>query len=138
MSIEYPKAGIGSVGNYQVSGIPYVTGVINVPGNTNTPVEISFPSVTQKIRIHNHDGAVSMRVGFSSNGVKGTNYWIVDEENSNGKGLPYVDMRIKTDKIYLLSNTTSAVTGAVIFAELTGIRAGFSLAQSYSGSAGIG
>ncbi len=26
MGFEYPKAGIGSVGNYQVSGIPYVTG----------------------------------------------------------------------------------------------------------------
>jgi hypothetical protein len=137
MGFEYPKAGIGNVGSYQISGIPYVTGVLNVPANTNTPLEISFPSVTQKIRIHNHDGSIALRVGFSANGVKGTNYWIVDEENSNGKGLPYVDMRVKTDKIYLLSNTTSAVTGAIVFAELTGIT-GYSLASEYSGSTGIG
>jgi len=137
MGFEYPKAGIGSVGNYQVSGIPYVTGVINIPANTNSPIEISFPSVTQKIRIHNHDGSVALRVGFSANGVKGTNYWIVDEEASSGKGLPYVDMRVKTDKIYLLSNTTSAVTGAIVFAELTGIT-GYALTSEYSGSAGIG
>jgi hypothetical protein len=137
MGFEYPKAGLGSVGNYQVSGIPYVTGVLNIPGNTNSPLEITFPSVTQKIRIHNHDGSTPIRVGFSANGVKGTNYWIIDEEASNGKGLPYVDLRVKTDKIYLLSNTTSAVTGAIVMAELTGIT-GYSLASQYSGSAGIG
>jgi len=137
MGFEYPKAGIGSVANYQVSGIPYVTGVIAVPASTNTPIEITFPSVTQRIHIHNHDTTNSLRVGFSANGVKGTNYWIIDEEATSGKGEPYLDMRVKTDKIYLLSNTTSACTGAIILGELTGIT-GYALTSEYSGSAGIG
>jgi hypothetical protein len=135
--VYVPKAGLNTVGNYQVSGIPFVTGVVNVPANTNTPLEIAFPSVTQNIIIHNHDGSVPLRVGFSANGVKGTNYWIVDEENNNGKGRPYVEMRVKTTKIYLLSNTTSPLTGAVIMAELTGIE-GYNLATVYSGASGIG
>ena len=131
------KAGLHNVGSYQVSGIPFVTGVLNVPANTNTPLEVSFPSITQRIQIHNHDGSVAMRVGFSANGVKNKNYWIIDEENNNGKGLPYVEMRVKTDKIYLLSNTASAVTGAIVMAELTGINHA-DLSIAYSGSAGIG
>jgi hypothetical protein len=131
------RAGLHNVGSYQVSGIPFVTGVLAIPANTNTPLEIVFPSITQKIRIHNHDTSKDLRVGFSANGVKNSNYWIVDHEASNGKGLPYAEFRVKTDKIYLISNDASAVTGAIIFAELTGIT-GYTLAASYSGSAGIG
>ncbi len=49
MSFEYPKAGLGNVGNYQVSGIPYVTASLTVPSSSAVPLEITFPSVTQKI-----------------------------------------------------------------------------------------
>jgi hypothetical protein len=131
------RPGLNNVGNYQVSGIPFATGTVIVPASTNTPIAIVFPSVTQNIRIHNHDATNALRVGFSANGVKGTNYWIVDEEAASGKGLPYFEMRVKTDRIYLISNTTSACTGALVFAELTGIT-GYQLAAAYSGSPGIG
>jgi len=47
-------------------------------------------------------------------------------------------MRVKTDKIYLLSDDNTAVTSSVyILAELTGIT-GYDLATAYSGAAGIG
>jgi hypothetical protein len=139
MSFEYPKAGIGSVGNYQVSGTPYVTGNLNANANTSTPLEISFPSITQRIHIHNNDASNGLRVGFSSNGVKSTNnYWLVEAHTSNGKNNDYIELRVKTDKIYLLSHTTNAVSGVYVAAELTGIRVDFGVAASYSGSAGIG
>lgn len=132
------KAGLSHVGSYQISGVPYVTASLAVPGTSGTPLEIVFPSVTQMIRIHNHATTDALRVGFSANGVKGSNYWLVDAEDSNGKGNPYCELRVKTDRIYLLSNSTSALTGAYISAELTAIQINFNLAAAYSGSNGIG
>lgn len=134
------KAGLNHVGSYQVSGIPYVTGTLNIPANTSTPLEIIFPSVTQRIQIHNNHGTDKpIRVGFSENGVKGSNYWLVEAHQANGKSNDRVEMRVKTDRIYLLSDDSSALTGSIyVLAELTGIHLGFGLAASYSGSAGIG
>lgn len=133
------KAGLHSVGNYQVSGIPYVTGALNIPPLSNTPLEIIFPSVTQRIIIHNnYSSDEPVRVGFSANGVKNGNYWLVEAHQANGKSNDRIEMRVKTDRIYLINNNGSALTGAVfILAELTGIT-GYDLTSVYSGSAGIG
>jgi hypothetical protein len=136
MSFQY-KAGLNNVGSYQISGIPYASASINVPASAADPIVVIFPSVTQKIMVHNHDAANVLRVGFSANGVKGTNYWIIDNEDANGKGKPYVEMKIRTDRIYLLG-MTNAVTSAVVYAELTGITPEYNIAASYSGSNGIG
>lgn len=133
------KASLHSVGNYQVSGIPYVTGALTVPANTSAPLEIVFPSVTQRIQIHNNFGTDKpIRVGFSANGVKGHNYWLVEAHQTNGKTNDRLEMRVKTDRIYLISDDNSALTGsAYVLAELTGIT-GYQLTAEYSGSAGIG
>lgn len=131
------KAGLHSVGNYQVSGVPYVTASLTVPGSASAPMEIIFPSVTQKILIHNHDASNVLRVGFSSNGVvSGSNYWVIDNEAAGKNSV--VEMRVKTDKIFLLGHTSTAVTGVFVMAELTGITLDYNLAASYSGSNGVG
>lgn len=134
------KAGLNHVGSYQVSGIPYITGTLTVPAVSGTPLEITFPSVTQRIQIHNNFGSDHpIRVGFSANGVKGTNYWLVEAHQANGKSNDRLELRVKTDKIYLLSNDSTIVTNSVfVLAELTGIQPAFNLAAAYSGSAGIG
>jgi hypothetical protein len=134
------KAGLNHVGSYQVSGIPYTTGTLTVPAVSGTPLEITFPSVTQRIQVHNNFGSDHpIRVGFSANGVKGTNYWLVEAHQANGKSNDRLELRVKTDKIYLLSNDSTIVAGSVfVLAELTGIQPGFNLAAAYSGSAGIG
>lgn len=133
------KPGLNNVGNYQVSGIPFATGTLTVPANSGTPLEITFPSVTQRIQIHNNFGTDKpIRVGFSANGVKGKNYWLVEAHQTNGKSADRLEMRVKTTKIYLLSDDNTAVTSSVyILAELTGIT-DYDLATAYSGSAGIG
>ena len=134
------KAGLHNVGSYQVSGIPFVTGNMNINANTAAPIVITFPSVTQRIHVHNNDATNGLRVGFSANGVSGSsagNYWLVEPHTNNGKNNDYIELRVKTDKIYLLSNTTSAVSGAYVAAELTGIQHA-DLSVAYSGSAGIG
>lgn len=134
------KAGLHSVGNYQVSGIPYVTGTLNIPANTSAPLEIIFPSVTQKIQIHNnHASDKPIRAGFSANGVKGSNYWLIEAHQTNGKSNDRLEMRVKTDRIYLISDDNTALTGSIyILAELTGITLDYNFASRLSGSAGIG
>ena len=134
------RAGLHNVGSYQVSGIPYLSGNLAIGANTGAPVVLTFPSVTQRIHIHNNDATNGLRVGFSALGVSGSsakNYWLVEPHANNGKNNDYIELRVKTDKLYLLSNTTSAVTGVFVAAELTGI-AGYNLTTAYSGSAGIG
>lgn len=133
------KAGLHNVGSYQVSGIPFVTGGLTVPsGNTVQPLEITFPSVTQRIQIHNNGATYPIKVGFSANGVKNSNYWLVEEHSTNGKTADRVEMRIKTNKIYLISeDATHDATDIYILAELTGIDHA-NLTIAYSGSTGIG
>lgn len=132
------KAGLNHVGSYQVSGIPYVTGGLAVPANTAAPLELIFPSVTQRIHIHNNDASHGLRVAFSASGSKGSNYWLVEAHTNNGKNNDYIELQVKTDRIFLLSNTTTAVSGAYIGAELTGIKLNYNLVAQYSGSSGIG
>lgn len=138
MEFQY-KAGLNHVGAYQVSGIPYVTGALNIPtASSNTPLEITFPAITQRIHIHNNDASEGVKIGFSANGVKGTNYWLVEPHATNGKNTDYIELKVKTNKIFLIS-TGAAISGKVfVAAELTGINVGFDLAASYSGSNGIG
>jgi len=134
------KAGLGSVGNYQVSGIPYVTGNLVISASTQAPTVITFPSITQRIHVHNNDATNGLRVGFSVLGVSGSSaskYWLVEPHTNIGKNNDYIELRVKTDKLFLLSNTTTDVSGVYIAAELTGIT-GYSLTSEYSGSAGIG
>ena len=78
MSVNYPYGvGLSNVGSYQSSGVPYVTSSIAAPSSAGTPTEVAFPDVTQRIFVTNVNTASPLRVGFSSNGVKGTNYFII-------------------------------------------------------------
>lgn len=131
------RPGLHNVGSYQVSGIPYVTGALSVPTGSGTPVEITFPSITQRIHIHNNDSSVGVRVGFSANGVKGTNYWLVEPHTTNGKNNDYIELRMKTDKIFLISDGAAITSKVFVAAELSGIT-GYDLANSLSGTNGIG
>lgn len=139
MGYEYAKPGIGNVGSYQISGVPFVTSSLVVPNTASAPLEIIFPSVTQRIIIQNDDSTSQLRVGFSANGVSvGKKYFLLDEHAAN-KHLTPAEFRVRTDRIFLLSNGSSSLNGTVsISAELTGIKPEFNLAASYSGSEGIG
>jgi hypothetical protein len=134
------NAGLHNVGNYTISGIPYVTASMSAPSASAgaVPLELIFPSVTQMIKVHNNDSNYGLRVGFSANGVKGSNYWLVEPHTNSGKNNDYVELRVRTDRIFLLSHdATNVCSGSYVAAELTGI-SGYKLTDSYSGSAGIG
>lgn len=131
------KAGLHHVGSYQISGIPFLTGSITAPSSSAEPIKITFPSVTQRIWIHNNSDSARLRVGFSANGIKNGNHMLVDGNSGNDTS-QVQEMKVRATSIYLLSDSASQVcTPVCVFAELTGIT-GYDLDAAYSGSVGIG
>ena len=62
------RAGLSSVGQYQMSGIPFVTASFTVPNSASGPLEFEFPQVTRFFTIINTNNAGSspLRFGFSA------------------------------------------------------------------------
>ena len=136
VGITMIPAGLGSVGSYQMSGIPYVTASLTVAANNATPTVVQFPFVAKFVTVINTGSAVTpnLKVGFSQAGVFGSNYFTL------AYGQSYTgDWRI--EDIYLQSATTSPTSASVI-AGLTPIPRGVpsfvSTGNNWSGSAGIG
>lgn len=130
------RAGLSSVGQYQMSGIPFVTASFTVPNSASGPLEFQFPQVTRFFTIVNtNTGAASpLRIGFSALGTTGSanggsdNYFILDNgESYTGE--------LKVSKLFLMGE--AAQTSASIIAGLTGINTG-SLQNNWSGSQGVG
>jgi|TARA_R110002060_G_scaffold56140_11_gene66525 hypothetical protein len=72
----WPKPGLGMVGEYQKSGLPFVTSSNGAELTTaaSNVVQISFPRVTRWFEVRGLDAnnaAAEIRVGFTSNGVQG-------------------------------------------------------------------
>lgn len=144
MSFSNPYyVGLQNVGSYQVSGIPFVTGA-TAPISSSTPIEITFPTVTQRIIVSNL-GLSDLRVGFSANGVKNTdNYFVVHSHNNGAASQIYenIDLKVKVSSIFLLSNGGST-TSVRIAAELTNIDSNLLVnsgpaGSNWSGSVGVG
>lgn len=142
MSFNNPYyVGIANVGSYQVSGMPYATSSIAAPASSGNPTEVSFPWVTQRVFVSNTNTASPLRVGFSINGVKGTNYFIIPAATST-TSFPTQEFRVKVNSIFILSNTTTP-TSASVFAELTNIDSNLLVnsgpsGSNWSGSVGVG
>jgi hypothetical protein len=136
MALQYPLPNHRSVGEYQMSGLPFVTSSVSateVPVKTGTPLEVKFPSLTRWIAVTN-TGGQDIRVGFTSNGVKssgvdgaysvtgsGGRYFVIP---NNGSGTPggSVRLELKCMSVFFLSDTATA-TGFSLAAGLTGIAA---------------
>ena len=70
----WPKPGLGMVGEYQRSGLPFVTSSNGAELKTSTSnvVQISFPRVTRWFEVRGLDAnnaAAEIRVGFTESGV---------------------------------------------------------------------
>lgn len=123
------KAGINNVGSYQVSGIPYVQRV-TAPVSSNAPLRIDFPSLTKYLIIKNIDASIhDVRIGFSENGIKGTNYLVLTQFES-------ITLDMKLSSLFLLGDSPNQVSVCVV-AGLTGIDSS-QLPNNWSGSAGVG
>ena len=117
-------AGIGSVGSYQVSGVPWITGSITLAaGATDKHI---FPSVTKQITIINTDaleatGDVELRVHFnpvqqpSPDVITGRHFIPLWADQMS------IDMNVKCKEIYITNSDGSLVGSYCLIAELTGI-----------------
>ena len=126
------QVGLHNVGSFQVSSIPYASSSIAVV-STTVPVEVAFDRVTKFVIVKNTADALGtdapMKFGFSANGVKGTNYILLMNEEE-------YEADYKVSRIYLLAGSATQATASVS-AGLTGIPA-TSLRDNWSGSAGVG
>lgn len=91
MTFQNPRSGPNNVAEYQASGLPWVTGALVL---STTPVRIDFPYVTNAIHFHvyNHGSNVTMRFGFTENGVNGSNFGVIHDAD----GWATFDFRCKT------------------------------------------
>jgi len=124
---NFVKPGLNSVGQYQLSGIPYATSTLAIDSATAT--ELEFPTVTKFVTVVNeHSGSsAKLRVGFSAAGVAGNNYFILDNgESYTGE--------FRVSSIFLRGDTTA--TSASVIAGLTMIETN-NLPTNWSGSDSI-
>ncbi len=130
-NIFHYNSGVYAVGQYQMSAKPYATGSLTV--SAAIPLQVSFPFVTKFVTIKNSTtGSNStMRVGFSANGVNGTNYYTLENGESYTADIRVVSVFLRGDV---------APCNATVIAGLTGIESELRdvYGPNYSGSAGVG
>ena len=131
MAFKY-NAGIGSVGSYQVSGKPWLTGSVN--GLTlDSEHKIAFPSVAKAVTIINTDtDNADIHVHFNSktntNVSGGLHYIALNERNTS------ITITCKCKEIYISSPAWGGGAGSYsVIAELTGISANEMLILTGSG-----
>ena len=120
------KSGIGSVGSYQIAGVPYITGSAGLGAGGED--KISFPKVARAVTVvlnSAHEVRVHFNPTGSGNVVTGRHYvWLDSKEDS-------VTLNNRCTEIYI-----SAITGPAVYtviAELTGIETSEMTALTGSG-----
>ena len=124
------NVGLNHTPAYQVSGQPFATSSIDAESATS----VSFPYVTRWFQITNKT-ASPLKVGFSSIGVDGTNFFSVDASGSSGFGTSGI-LELKVSQVWL-----SGSTDVDVLAGLTSIPASRTTTtdgSSWSGSVGVG
>ena len=135
MALYSPHAsGLNNSAAYQVSGKPYaLTGT--APTSGADPTEISFPTVTKQITfVNNGATGEKIRIGFSHEGVDGTNYILVQPVIDGG--VP-ITLDTKITKLYVISHNDSVTPAYSLYAALTGVP-NEDLPNSWLGSQGVG
>lgn len=127
MSSNY-KPGLGHVGSYQVSGIPFASGSLTSAGGI---VTVTFPYVTQWVQIINHDTS-ELSCSFSENGMSTNNLFKIHRAHGSNEGEYAPALHIKCTEMFF--------TGSIDFdviAGLTNIETNL-LPTNWSGSVGVG
>ena len=131
------KQGPNFVPAYQVSGTPYVLTETSV--GTSTVYKVTFPYLTRWVKIRNI-GSFVLRVGFTEEGVKGTdtrNFFQLNASTSaSGFSQSKTDRwEIKCKELYFLGQ--GGTTGFSLAAGLTGIES-FPVLTGSNGFKGVG
>jgi hypothetical protein len=141
MAVYTPRQSIGSVGAYQVSGRPYMTGSVVENGNgsgAGQQHKVTFPSVSRTLRVVN-TGSAAVKLHFDSvitaPAVVADHNYIVIAPDGNHYGSGSADnyitgsykmqplvLDVKCKEVYV-SSTGQGQSGFQIVAELTSIPA---------------
>jgi hypothetical protein len=106
-----PRSGQNNVGEYLASGLPFVTSSTA----TVAPTQIDFPFLTNEMYFGCSGSSGAIRVGFTAQGVQGSNYFVISSDGTGYQG-PY---RLRCKTIFIRAhNGTPAYT---VTAGLTGI-----------------
>jgi hypothetical protein len=142
MPFQYPSSGQNNVAEYQASGLPYVTHSQVAAGTVN---QISFPFVANVFNIKNNSSGI-LRVGFTRNGVLGTNYFSLPVSGAFEAKIRITDLFVTAEAGTLNYEVVAGLTSIVPtnFFILTGSYVGFSgstispINSRYYGYDGIG
>jgi hypothetical protein len=115
-------SGLGSVGSYQVSGYPYITGSTTLANGGED--QISFPGVTKSITVMNRlsgsGEAPDIRIHFAplaAGNVATGNHFVILTANKDS-----ITMNVKCNEIYISRDDGTAGNASyTVFAEVTGI-----------------
>jgi len=111
MAINYAYPSHGSVGEYQCSGVPYVTGTHAL--TDTSVVRMAVPYVTRHFTVFN-SGSTAIRVGFTENGVNSepdANYFLVRGDSESPR------LEIKCQNVFVRKDEgTSPSKVSVVFA----------------------
>ena len=130
-------AGLHNVGSFQVSGMPFAKGSVNC----STATKIEFPYVTRWVIVTNNANT-NPRVGFSENGVNGTNYFELGKAGDTDLTTVSPRLELKLTEIWISgSNDISVVAGLTSIPvdrinNLSG--SGDIVGNNWSGSSGVG
>lgn len=105
MTYTNNRAGLQSVGEYQISGWPWVTSSV---APITTPTKVTFPYIAADIYLQNN-GTTPIKFGFTQNGTAGTNCYSIPASGS-------MKFHIKTPHLYVLG-----VTSPVSYSLLVGL-----------------
>ena len=111
MSTYNYKPGLGNAASFQVSGIPYVTGGIDLSAGGVTSLD--FPLVSNWIVVSNNSTGGTIQIGFSSRGTLNTNKLTLAAGSISPK------LEIKATQLHLSGTTDS--DNVSVMAGLTGI-----------------
>ena len=128
-------AGLHNVGSYQVSGIPFVKGGVSCTANA---IKIVFPYVTRWIVVTNGDNANSLRIGFSKNGVDGSDYFELGK--SQGANMTEVSPRLelKVTELWISGSGRVSVVAGLTTLPTVRIDGLSGSGVNWSGSVGVG
>ena len=146
----YYGVGLNNVGSYQMSGMPFVSGSIEVPISASAAYEVvKFPRVTKSITVRNDnaDGEV-MRLAFTAGGLKDRATTGEYKRYIKLSGSTSITLDVRCTEVYLMGDTNVNIddsgdgpasivvsTYATVIAALTNIYANKS--PTYVGVEGI-
>lgn len=109
--LQWPKSGPNLVGEYQISGLPFVTASQVLQGST---CHLHFPYVTRFFTILN-TGTANIEFGFTQNGTNGTNKFLLWASQS------YTG-EIRTKDLFFTAPTAGTTGSFSVMAGMTMVR----------------